>query len=152
LRGSPHARSHKSFWSHTIWSSPPECSPKRAENGIITEACREWDRRPIAEQNWAKFQVDFAIAHQDLREQLTSGQAGYQSANAAYNFQQETAMAIANLATATASDRSTVANLTSTNNTLMSELAALKIELVATLKLAKPPSRERVSTPNKNYC
>jgi len=87
--------------------------------GMFPDACRDWRRRPLIQQNWATFKVDFALAHQELRDsQVTSNQAGYQAANnaaydtASYDIQQETALAIANRATATASDRSTVASLT----------------------------------------
>jgi hypothetical protein len=69
----------------------------------------------------------------------------------AYDIHQETAQAISNLVTATASDRSTVTSLTATNSSLNDELlqsnakltaasneiTALKIEL-AILKAAKP--------------
>jgi hypothetical protein len=140
--------------------------------GMFPEACREWRRRPIVEKTWVNFKVDFALAHQDFRDsQVTSRQAGYHNANAAFELQQDTATAIANLATATAADRSTVANLTSTNSNLTIELAqttaklasaqasitALQIEL-ATLK-TNPSNRNnreqrepRTYTPNSNYC
>jgi hypothetical protein len=81
----------------------------------------------------------FALAHQELCDsQVTSNQAGYQQAanaaydTASYDIQQETALAIANLATATASDRSTVANLTATNSSLSTEwnLANAKLNAV----------------------
>jgi hypothetical protein len=86
--------------------------------------------------------------------------------------QQDTAMAIANLATATAADRSTVAALCTTNAQLTADLTAtyalltaarqnvtaLQVE-VATLKAqqksnATPPptTTARVYTPNTNYC
>jgi hypothetical protein len=144
--------------------------------GMFPDACRDWRRRPTVEQTWANFKTDMALAHQELRDsQVTSTQAGYQSANAAYadayDIHQETAQAIANLATATASDRSTVASLTATNSSLNDELlqsnakltaaskeiTALKIEL-AILKAAKPSAtpgnshRPRTYTPNNNYC
>jgi hypothetical protein len=136
--------------------------------GMFPEACREWRRRPIIEKTWTNFKTDFAIAHQEFREsQVTSNQAGYQqAANAAYtDLQQETADAIANLATATASDRSTVASLTSTNSTLSSEvtqatmkltaanntISSLKIEIAA-LKAGGNQREERTYTPNLNYC
>jgi hypothetical protein len=139
--------------------------------GMFPEACREWRRRPLQEQTWVNFKTDFAIAHQEYRESQTTNQAGYHNANAAMELQQDTAMAIANLATATAADRSTVTALCATNAQLTTDLtatyalltaarqtiAALQVE-VATLKATasstvgthNPPAR--VYTPNTNYC
>jgi hypothetical protein len=97
--------------------------------GMFPDACRDWQRCPILEQTWATFKINFALAHQELCDsQVTLNQAGYQQAanaaydTASYDIQQETALAIANLATATASDRSTVANLTATNSSLSTKL------------------------------
>jgi hypothetical protein len=137
---------------------------------MFTDACHDWRRRPIIEQTWATFKVDFALAHQELRDsQLTSNQAGYQSANnahASYDIQQETALAIANLATATASNRSTVASLTSTNSSLSTELtqatakltaaatelAALKLEIASLRSASGTGTRQESSyVPNTNY-
>jgi hypothetical protein len=141
--------------------------------GIFPEACREWRRRPVADKTWTNFKIDFAIAHQDYKEsQITANQAGYQSANhAAYDaMRNETALALANLATATASDRSTVASLTSTNSSLSSEVTQatvrltaatqeinkLKLEL-ATLRAGTNSNQDnnrpsRQYPPNDNYC
>ena len=49
-------------------------------------------------------------------------------------YQQETVNAIANLATATASDCATVATLTATNSTLTSALTACQLQLVEALQ------------------
>ena len=138
--------------------------------GMFPEACREWRRRPTAEHTWTNFKTEFSLAHQEFRDsQVTSQQAGYHAANAAYtDMQQETALAIANLATATAADRSTVASLTSTNSSLSNEvtqttvkltaanreITALKVE-IASLKAAATGGRrfsERTYPPNNNYC
>jgi hypothetical protein len=85
--------------------------------GMFPEACREWRRCPNIEKTWTNFKIDFASDHQEFKEsQVTSDQAGCQSANAVCtDLQQETALAPANLATATASDRSVVASLTTAN-------------------------------------
>jgi hypothetical protein len=145
--------------------------------GMFSDACRDWRRRPTADHNWVNFKLDFALAHQDLRDsQLTSKQSGYHNANAAYEDhanaafeqQQETALALANLASATAADRSTVASLTTTNSNITAELAkttakltiawaeitALKVEL-ASLKggpASGHNSQRRTYPPNTNYC
>ncbi len=139
--------------------------------GMFPDDCREWRRRPLIEKTWDNFKAAFATAHQEYREtQTTSKQAGYHSANSAAAFElQDTVEALANLATATAADRSTVAQLSATNASLTTELAqqtaqlataraeitALKIE-VASLKRpgqATPLRPPRVYThTNTNYC
>jgi hypothetical protein len=91
--------------------------------GMFPEACHKWRRRVTNTQTWRNFKADFAAAHQDYRDsQLTSRQSGYQSANNAATDADHTSFviqgtvdAIANLATATALDRSTVARLAETN-------------------------------------
>ena len=77
--------------------------------GMFADSYKDWRRLPPLEHTWVNFKTAFAIAHQELREsQVTSQQAGYHRANAALELQQDTAFALANLATATSSDHSTV--------------------------------------------
>ena len=93
--------------------------------GMFPEACREWRRRPGADQTWEHFKTSFAEAHADLRlsQQTTQG-AGFHSANNAMDsFVNDTADAFANLATATASDRQLMADLAATNKALTKQLA-----------------------------
>ena len=86
----------------------------------------------------------FATAHQEWRESQTTTAGAifqlvnhtYQSAN--YTYQNETVEAIANLATATASDRSLVAAITATNSTLTIDCTATHSQLIIALQdLAK---------------
>jgi hypothetical protein len=78
-----------------------------------------------------------ALSHEEFRaSQVTSNQAGCQSANNVspdqdYDIQHETATAIANLATATAANRSTLASLTSSNSSLSNELTQATAKLSA---------------------
>ena len=78
-------------------------------------------------------------------------------------YQQETVNVIANLATATASDRATVATLTATNSTLTSALTACQLQLVEALQdvfklttvipdLNKNPSAKPSNTGNWHHC
>ena len=104
---------------------------------MFLDACCHWRRRSLLQQTWATFKVNFALAHQEIcNSQVTLDQAGKQAANNAayditsFNIQQETALAIANLATATASDRSTVASLTATISNLSTELTLANAKLV----------------------
>jgi hypothetical protein len=85
---------------------------------------------------WVNFKVNFAIAHQDLRDsQVTTNQADYHNANAVFEVQQAIATAIANLAMATAADHSTVASLMAMNSNLAIKLAQ------STAKLASAQAR-----------
>jgi hypothetical protein len=89
--------------------------------GLYLDACRAWQSRAIAAKTWAQFKIDFATAHREFRlTNQTAQQSGFHSANMMIeqgrdDSMQETAEAIAQLATATASDRDTVAMLTTTN-------------------------------------
>jgi hypothetical protein len=103
--------------------------------GIFADDCKIWKRKATAYKTWPQFKLDFAMAYQDYNEGLeTSPRAsGFQAE--IRNKQHETIEAIANLATATAEDRKTVANLTETNATLTKDLAAANGKLISTLTL-----------------
>jgi hypothetical protein len=100
------------------------------QTGLFTDACRNWRRRPAVQKTWPTFKVDFSLAHQEMREsQATTQGAGFHSANAALDFHQQTFEALANLATATESDRSAISNLTGTNSALAIQLATTNAKL-----------------------
>jgi hypothetical protein len=134
--------------------------------GNFPEACQEWRRNP--NQTWVNFKMAMTITCQDYRDsQVTTNQAGYHNANAAYELQQDTSIALANLATATAANQSAVASLTTTISSITLELAeannklttarakitTLKIELATSKNNGnnnkRPPRQYR---PNQNYC
>jgi hypothetical protein len=136
--------------------------------GLFPDACRAWQSRAIAGKTWTQFKIDFATAHREFRlTNQTAQQSGFHSANMMIEQNRpesmnETAEAIAQLATATASDRSTVATLTTTNAKLASQLEApnaliaqLKNE-IATLKNKIKPAwqgqRPVRTTNNDSYC
>jgi hypothetical protein len=119
--------------------------------GLYPDACRAWQSRAIAAKNWAQFKIDFATSHREFRlTNQTAQQSGFHSANLIIeqgrdDSMHETAEAIVQLATATASDRGTVSTLTSTNAKLATQLEAahafiaqLKSE-IATLKIKIKP-------------
>jgi hypothetical protein len=89
--------------------------------GLYPDACRAWHSRAIAEKTWAQLKIDFATDHQEF--QLTNQiaqQSGFHSANMMIeqgrdDSMQETVDAIAQLENTTATDRDTVATLTTTN-------------------------------------
>jgi hypothetical protein len=78
----------------------------------------------------AQFKIDFATAQREFRlTNQTAQQSGFHSANMMIeqgrdDSMQNTVDAIAQLATATASDRGTVATLTTTNAKLANQLEA----------------------------
>jgi hypothetical protein len=135
---------------------------------LFPEACRAWQSRAIAAKTWAQFKIDFATAYREFRlTNQTAQQSGFHSANMMIeqgrdDSMQETAEAIAQLSTATVSDRSTVATLTITNAKLANQLEAahaliakLKSE-IATLKIKLKPvwqgQRTTRTRNNDSYC
>jgi hypothetical protein len=136
--------------------------------GLFPDACRAWQSRAIAAKTWAQFKIDFATAHREFRlTNQTAQQSGFHSASMMIeqgrdDSMQETAEAIAQLATATTSDRGMVATLTTTNAKLANQLEAahaliaqLKSE-IATLKSKIKPAwqgqRPAKTTKNDSYC
>jgi hypothetical protein len=133
--------------------------------GFFPDACRAWQSRVIAGKMWAQFKLDFATAHHEFRlTNQTAQQSGFHSANMMIEQRrdetmQDTVDAIAQLATATASDCGTVATLTTTNAKLATQLetahaqiAQLKNE-IATLKNKINPAwqgQRPVKTTNKD--
>jgi hypothetical protein len=136
--------------------------------GLFPDACRAWQSRAIAAKTWAQFKIDFATAHREFRlTNQTAQQSGFHSANMMIeqsrdDSMQETAEAIAQLAMATASDRGTVAALTTTNAKLANQLEAAHALIaqlesqIATLKIKIKPvwqgQRPARTTNNDSYC
>jgi hypothetical protein len=81
--------------------------------GLFPDACHAWQSRATAAaaKTWAQFKIDFATAHRECRlTNQTAKQSGFHSANMMIepgrdDSMQETAEAIAQLATATTYDR-----------------------------------------------
>jgi hypothetical protein len=136
--------------------------------GLFPDACRAWQSRAIAGKTWAQFKLDFATAHREFRlTNQTAHQSGFHSANMMIEqghdeTMQDTVDAIAQLATATASDRGTVATLTTTNAKLATQLEAAHAQIaqlkneIATLKNKIKPDwqgQRTVKTKNNDsYC
>jgi hypothetical protein len=136
--------------------------------GLFPDACRAWQSRAIEEKTWAQFKIDFTTAHREFRlTNQTAQQSGFHSANMMIEHgrddsMQETVEGIAQLATATASDRGTVATLTTTNAKLANQIEAahaLIVQLkneIATLKNKTKPARQgqrpAKTTNNDSYC
>jgi hypothetical protein len=136
--------------------------------GLYPDACRAWQSIAIAVKTWTQFRIDFATGHREFRlTNKTAQQSGFHRANmmieqGRYESMSETAEAIAHLATATASDRGTVATLTTTNAKLAIQLEAahsliaqLKSEIVTHKIKIKPiwqGQRPTRTTNNDSYC
>jgi hypothetical protein len=136
--------------------------------GLYPDACRAWQSRAIAAKTWAQLKIDFSTAYCEFRlTNQTAQQSGFNSANMMIEKSRDGSMqytveAIAQLATATASDRGTVATLATTNAKLATQLevahtliAQLKSE-IATLKIKIRPvcqgQRPARTTNNNSYC
>jgi hypothetical protein len=103
--------------------------------GFFPDACRAWQSRAIAGKTWAHFKLDFSTVHREFHlTNQTAQQSGFHSANIMIEqgreeTMQDTVNAIAQLATATASDRGTVATLTTTNAKLATQLEAAQAQI-----------------------
>jgi hypothetical protein len=136
--------------------------------GLFPDACRVWQSRAIAGKMWEQFKIDFATAHREFRlTNQTAQQSGFHSANMMIEHgreetMQDTVDAIAQLATATSSDRGTLATLTTTNAKLamqleaaQAQIAQLKDEIAALKNKIKPAwqgQRPHKMKNNDSYC
>jgi hypothetical protein len=136
--------------------------------GLFPDACRAWQSRAIAGKTWAQFKLDFATAHREFRlTNQTAQQSGFHIANMMIEqgrdeSMQDTFDAIAQLATATASDCGTAATLTITNAKLATQLEAahalitqLKNKIAMLKNKIKPAWQGRrpvKTTNNASYC
>jgi hypothetical protein len=134
---------------------------------LFPDACRAWKSRAIAGKTWEQFKLDFATAHREFHlTNQTAQQSGFHSANTMIEQGREETMqgtvdVIVQLATATASDRGTVATLITTNAKLATQLEAaqaqiaqLKDEIAALKNKIKPSSqgqRPIKTTNNESY-
>jgi hypothetical protein len=136
--------------------------------GLFPDAFRVWQSRAIAGNTWAQFKIDFASAHREFRlTNQTAQQYGFHSANMMLekgcdDSMQDTVDAIAQLATATDSDRGTVATLTTATAKLVNQLEAAHALIaqlnkeIATLKNKIKPDwqgqRPVKRINNNSYC
>ena len=109
--------------------------------GIFVVDCWEWNKKAADEKTLPHIKVFFAAAHREWRLSLKN-ETGTPY-GAAHNatphldngyLQQETVDAIANLATATASDRAAITQLTATVDSFMAELVTVNAKLVTDLQ------------------
>ena len=100
--------------------------------GLFFDDCKAWNGLPANQKTMENFKTAFQQAQRELRDQkCTAQQAGFQ-ANGIWCLPtknndhplQETAEALANLATATASDRQVLQNLMNTVKELSNQIKA----------------------------
>ena len=106
--------------------------------GLYQEDCRNWSRKTQSDKIWGKFRAHFARAFKETRRSsITSRTEGYvvhvqaAQANAELftKMQQDHNLALANIATATQADRTSVALLTKTISELFCQVALLTAKL-----------------------
>ena len=101
--------------------------------GMFVDTCREWRRKPVADQTWANFKTEFSLAHTDLGNMRNTTQAaGFHQAHNAFHmeaFATETAEAFANMANATSADRDMLLSLQASNQALLQQLTVKDAEL-----------------------
>jgi hypothetical protein len=134
---------------------------------LYRHSCHDWQRQPNVDKTWQNFKTHFAEAANELREDQTTGQeTGYHSQPTANNameaFTMETVKAFANLANATASDRSMMADLMATNKLLLDQLSSGATQEIANFRnqlQQRPPVEPAEPTrsthnryKNDNYC
>ena len=108
--------------------------------GVFNDYLKEWNRLPLLNRDWTSFRVHFSKAHREWKAnlRLTAGQIfpranTVDTSTSVTNHQADTVDALANLATSTAADRATVANLTDKISQLSSELALAQTKLISSL-------------------
>jgi hypothetical protein len=132
--------------------------------GHLMSACRRRNEKQAAEKSWTHFKSHFAAAHRQHKQMKgeTAANAGYHSYNAVMTQNEDqmdeaTIDALANLATATASDRGVVTALTQANSRLAKQLEENSFEL-RELKALLNQERRNKRVPRSfnpsasNYC
>ena len=111
-----------------------------AKTGVFHDDLKEWNRKPLLNRDWTTFRVHFTKAYREWKANLRlTARQHFPQANAVNtsnpttNHHSYTVYALANLATATAADRATVATLTDTIDQLSSELASAQAKLISSL-------------------
>jgi hypothetical protein len=149
--------------------------------GVYSDSCKEWEKQDILDKNWEHFKAHFTTEHHLYRKQTQTEQStGYQAENHAQRNLQDALMAeqseaLAMLASASATDRTTLSHLVSSNAQLSTNLAekaaalAPANEIIRNLRagartiggsgttatMRSAPSatpRARPETNNENYC
>jgi hypothetical protein len=124
--------------------------------GAYFDECKAWNIKPPVEKTWDNFKTHFLLAQENLRmQQDTAQQAGFHGANAMQHaitqqMYEEQSVALANLATATSSDRRALETLTNTVAKLTSDLKSkdLEIKKLKSQQQRKPLGDQENTDPN----
>ena len=112
--------------------------PKHLKCGLYQYDCREWSRKPRLNKIWSNFKAHFTRAFKETRRSSrtpkTEGcasnvHAAQANAELFIEIQKDHTLALANLATATQADRTSVALITKTISDLLSQVATLTAKL-----------------------
>jgi hypothetical protein len=109
--------------------------------GVYGNACKEWEKHDILDKTWEK--AHFTTEHRLYRKQTQTAQAtGYQAANRAQrNLQDdlvaEQSEALAMIASASATDRTTLSHLVSSNAQFSTNLADKAAGLAASKEIIR---------------
>jgi hypothetical protein len=110
--------------------------------GVYGDSCKDWGKYNILEKTWENFKAHFTTEHQLYRKQTqtqTAQATGYQSSNHAQRSMHDALLveqleALAMLATASATDRTTLSHLFTSNAQLSTNLAEKSEALAAAHK------------------
>ena len=106
--------------------------------GLYQDDCRGWPRKPRLEKTWRNFKAHFARAFKETRRSSKTSNtegcaanvhAALANAELFTEMHQDHTLALANIATATQADRTSVALLTKTISELSSQVATLTAKL-----------------------
>jgi hypothetical protein len=118
--------------------------------GSFTSACHRWNEKEAAYKTWTNFKIHFAAEHRQHKQMQGKSAAnyGYHAANAAVGQTEDqmadaTIGALANLATATATDHVVVATSTEANARLARKLEERSNEVKEVESLLKKERAER---------
>jgi DNA anti-recombination protein RmuC len=119
-----------------------------SRSGIYNEACKEWRRKPLADQTWTHFKAFFATEYNELKEQqkLNTNQNNFHGANSAIDL----TTAIDSLAMAATSDRDVMTQLTSTNKQLVQTINQLTEQLGKAQAELAQAKQQQVPKPKSN--
>jgi hypothetical protein len=113
-------------------------------------ACRRWNENTTVEKTWTHFKSHFAAAHRQHKQMQgeSAATSGYHSSNAVVTHNEDqmaeaTIRALANLVTATTSDRGVVVALTQANSPLAKQLEDNSTELRELRALLHKEQREK---------
>ena len=117
--------------------------------GLYKHECKAWNRLVAVSRTWATFKLIFTAAARELREmQVLTGNTRYAN-NFLQDLMDQTALALNTLATVTAEDRQTVANVASVNETVLAQLNRA-IASLATIQARLSTLENRVDSQNGN--